>query len=203
MDKIVNKFCKRKYLRGKHTIRIESNENRKYVYLDDPLVLTRLAGHLKHNLGQPSKGYQIFIRGQTNDHHGMVPSIFRNLHNMSNNYKNRIKAYNELILELRKIKNLRRFKGQIGGAILQHYGIRTPWVDLVDNLFIALWFATRKRCQKEPYRYIKKSREDYGWIYFIQVEDPPNKRVVHEKKGIVIGEKTMWYDLRCYHTHSV
>ena len=200
MDKIVYKFCKRKYLCRKHKIGIKSNENRSYVYLDDPLVLARLAGHLKHNLGQPSKGYQIFMRGQPNDHRGMVPSIFRDPPKMSNNYRNRINAYKDLIHGLRKIKKLKRFKGQIGGAILQHYGIRTPWVDLVDNLFIALWFATRERCQEEPFRYIKKSEGDCGWIYFIQVEDLPNKKFVQDEEGIVIGKKTRWCDLRCYHT---
>jgi hypothetical protein len=101
MHRIVREFCKRrKKFCQKHTIKIESNENREYVYLDDPLVLARLAGHIKHNLGQPAKGYQIFMRGQSNDHCGMVPSIFRDNPKMSNNYNNRVNAYNDLIRRL-------------------------------------------------------------------------------------------------------
>jgi hypothetical protein len=200
MHEIIRKFCGKKWLSKKHTIRIESNGYREYVYLDNPLVLARLAGHVKHNLGQPIKGYQIFMRGQPNDYPGMVPSIFRNIPKMSNNYKNRVNAYNDLIHRLREMKNLKRFKGPIGGALLQHYGIRTPWIDLVDNLFIALWFATRERSQKEPFRYVKRSAKDYGWIYFIQVEDPPNKKFAQEGEGIITGKRTMWCDLRCYQT---
>ncbi len=66
-----------------------------------------------------------------------------------------------------------RFKIDIGGAIFQHYGIRTPWIDLVDNLFIAIWFAATERSESEPYFY-KRSKQDYEFIYFIQVETPSN-----------------------------
>ena len=35
-----------------------------------------------------------------------------------------------------------RWKSKNLGAVLQHYGIRTPWLDVVRNLYTAIWFAT-------------------------------------------------------------
>jgi hypothetical protein len=28
--------------------------------------------------------------------------------------------------------------------LLQHYGLATTWIDLVDNIWVALWFACHK-----------------------------------------------------------
>ena len=200
MHKTVYKFSRRTFFSQRHTIRIERNRNREYVYIEDLLALARLAGHLKHNLGQPANGYQIFIRGQTGDHKGMVPSIFRTLQDTSNDLVNRVSGYVELIEELRRLHGLKRFRGEIGGAILQHYGIRTPWVDLVDNLFVALWFAVRKRSEQEPIEYLNADAKDFGWLYFIRVESPVNAGRLEGEKGIVSGKRTMWCDLRCYQT---
>ena len=35
-----------------------------------------------------------------------------------------------------------RFEREDVGPLLQHYGIRTNWLDLVDNIFTAIWFAS-------------------------------------------------------------
>ena len=200
MNEIVYKFCERKYLKKKHVIRVETNSNRDYVYLEDPIVLARFAGHLKHNLGQPLNGFQVFMRGQSNDYPRMQPSICRNIDGTENNPQARYKAYEELVLRIRKLNNLKRFRGEIGGAILQHYGIRTPWLDLVDNLFIALWFASHNRTYSEPFQYIPKSIGEFGWIYFLRLEDPMDRDSIIKNKGVVVGENSKWVDLRSYQT---
>jgi hypothetical protein len=38
-------------------------------------------------------------------------------------------------------KALRAVDAGCREALLQHYGIRTTWLDVVDNLWVALWFA--------------------------------------------------------------
>jgi hypothetical protein len=61
-----------------------------------------------------------------------------------------------------------RFKERHISAILQHYGIRTSWIDLVDNLFVAVWFALNKRNSLNGlyYRY-SMSPYQTGWIHFV------------------------------------
>ena len=200
MNNLVYQFCNRKYLTKKHVIRIERNTNRDYVYLEDPIVLARLAGHLKHNLGQPLNGYQVFMRGQSNDYPRMQPSMCRNIDCTQNNFQVRYEAYEKLVSEIRNVNNLKRFQGEIGGAILQHYGIRTPWLDLVDNLFIALWFACHNRTNSEPFQYIPRSLGEFGWIYFLRLEDPMDRESIFENHGVIVGENSKWCDLRCYQT---
>lgn len=46
-----------------------------------------------------------------------------------------------------------RFKSEDIGPLLQHYGIRTYWLDLVDNIFTASWFASFNN--KGEFGYIK------------------------------------------------
>ncbi len=198
MHDAVYKFCNRKYLRKKHpTMEIKNNGNRDYVYLDDPILLARFAGEIKNKLGKPSnRGWQVFFRGQDADYPaGMVPSLFRSMNeNATYEFTQRIEAYQVLTRELQKITGLKRFEGEIGGAILQHYGIRTPWIDLVDNLFIALWFACYERTKTPPYSFHPKSKDQFGWIYFLKFENSV------AKNSIVEGNQTRWCDLRINQT---
>lgn len=192
MDTIVERFVERKGLKEKYpNLKIDSTNYRDCIYIEDPLLLFRFSGELKHKLGNPKKAYNIFFRGQTNDYPQFVPRIFRRISGSKNNLKSRLDAYRELTSNLYHKTRQSRFENEIGGAVLQHYGIRTPWIDLVDNLFIAIWFATMERSELEPYFY-ERSKQDYGFIYFIQVETPSNSA----NQEIVEGRLTRWCDLR-------
>ena len=191
MDKLVEKFCDKKFLKKKHVLKIEGNENREYVYLEDPIVLARLAGEIKHGLGRPSLGSQVFMRGQTEDFSGMIPSLFRMISN-EGEFLKRYSAYKELGQKIKNISKAKRFEGEIGNAILQHYGIDTPWLDLVDNIFIALWFACWNRVKyKDGYKYQMRHSGEYGWIYFLQFE---YGKVT--PSDVFVGKKTKYCDLR-------
>ena len=196
MHEIIYKICNKSKLLKENT-KIQRNKNRDYVYLYDPLILSRIVGHLKHGINHNKSGkrYQIFMRGQIADYPGMVPTIYRDLQNSSTKLQNRIKAYKELIGKLPKTLDKTRFRGDVGGATLQHYGIKTPWIDIVDNLFVAIWFAINKITNKEPFEYNRRNKKDYGWIYFIQVEDGQP-----DDHGIISGKETKWCDLRSSQT---
>ncbi len=198
MEKLVKDFCNRKYLRQKHTIELQENSNREYVYLEDPIVFARLAGEIKHRLGRPSKGAQIFMRGQTDDHKGMVPSIFREIQN-KDEYSKRCNAYNALGKYIKQIAKAKRFEGEVGNAILQHYGVKTSWLDLVDNIFIALWFACWERVEHEDgYKFQIRKPSDFGWVYFLQFDFSESN-----PDDIVIGSETKYCDLRSSTTSLV
>src|SRR6266508_152016 len=134
IHEIVRKFCRERGL-NKNLLPIENNGNREYIFVKDPMLFAGLAGEIKHQFNI-SDNKQIFLRGQTNDHPGMIPSLFRNL--SEGNLMQRYDAYEELKGNVYSDIPRFRFRGEIGGAILQHYGVNTPWLDLVDNIFIAL-----------------------------------------------------------------
>jgi hypothetical protein len=51
--------------------------------------------------------------------------------------------------------------------VLQHYGFRTPWLDVVDDIHTAVWFALNK-AQAVDGRYgYSRSNSDAGWIALI------------------------------------
>jgi hypothetical protein len=192
MDTLVKNFCNRKYLKKRHVIRLEKNSYREYVYLEDPIVFARLAGEIKHRLGRPSRGYQVFMRGQTNDFSGMIPSLFRNIQNMAD-FSKLYSAYKDLGQQIKKISKAKRFEGEVGSAVLQHYGVKTPWLDLVDNIFIALWFACWERFEHKDgyYRFRQRNSSEFGWVYFLKF-DYGNP----DDEDVIVGKNTKYCDLR-------
>ncbi len=59
--------------------------------------------------------------------------------------------------------------------LLQHYGIRTHWIDVVDNLWVALWFACHKFVRAYEFTHIvRRNLADGGEdsVYIITVNIP-------------------------------
>jgi len=196
IDEKVKKYCARKYLKKNNLLEIRENSHREYIYLDEPLLFARLAGQIKNSLGA-----QVFMRGQPRDYLGMKPSLFRGNINSQVQFYDRLQAYRSLVKQLPSIfpnEESKRFRGEIGGAILQHYGLSTPWLDLVDNIFVALWFACWERTgTNEKFNY-QKNQEGDGWVYFLKFDGKHS-----HTKGIVTGTKSKWCDLRISKTSLV
>ena len=92
---------------------------------------------------------RIYLRGSTIDHPYSVPTLFRR-DAVGRQYdyqecKRRWDAYRDLLTRLRQIlgHQHRRWHRPDLGAVLQHYGLKTPWFDVVRNFYTAIWFATR------------------------------------------------------------
>ena len=114
-----------------------------YIQVNDPAVLASFVAFCS----RPST--RVVFRGSTDRHQHSVPSLFRDEHDQqcSNDELNaRWRAYRCLIDELHhQLKDRPRWKNRATmGAILQHYGIKTPWLDVVRNLYTAIWFATHE-----------------------------------------------------------
>ena len=73
--------------------------------------------------------------------------------------------------------------------LLQHYGIQTTWLDLVDNIWIALWFSCYKATSTGRYlsfekRLKRKEGKSQRYAYIILISaDLSNSKVV----GLVFG----------------
>lgn len=61
-------------------------------------------------------------------------------------------------------------------ALLQHYGLKTTWLDAVDHIQTACWFACNDKEKKEYIPELKTNNieSDVGFIYLLGVPDEAN-----------------------------
>lgn len=137
--------------------------------IEHPVALARFVSFAKSRVSKD--GSDVLLRGQDQDHPGMTPSLFRC--DVARRER-RVKAYVDLVKEAPDVLGYLRFRRNNMGAVLQHYGIRTPWLDLIDNIYTAIWFAlhTRFGCGLQR-PYYARSRFDHGWLYLIATRDHP------------------------------
>lgn len=90
-------------------------------------------GYLKYTLKGP-----VLFRGQTRPYPTMPPSLFRSIKSDSQVNK-RSQVVTAAMKTLTTLGN--GTPPELFEPLLQHYGASTRWLDLVDNAWIALWFA--------------------------------------------------------------
>lgn len=129
---------------------------------------TTLAAFFAFSSGQ-SIDTRIFLRGCTENYDRAYPSLFRGLPN-DNVVGERMKRWNAYKYVLEHIAKLdgRRWHRAGLGAVLQHYGSKTPWLDVVRNLYSATWLATHNLRGAGPDGIVAPSKDDYGWISFFR-----------------------------------
>ena len=170
----------------------------------------KLVGHAKFlNTSYGS----VLLRGQCQNYVSMKPAAYRD------NSKDKADAVVEkMISKLQDDKGLlTNNEKNIEGfmhcndrlayeAILQHYCYKTRLLDVLDNLWVALWFASHRRkndsqlCFKkskckvfyEGNRYVE-STEDYSYVYLIGV---PDERNDHNCEGVTKGAQHCLIDIR-------
>lgn len=86
--------------------------------------------------------------------------------------------------------------------LLQHYGIKTEWIDIVDNIWVALWFGfhhfSSERIGNHEHIYISKAdneNTDSEYVYILLIlSDATNEK--KDIRGLYMGEETTLIDLR-------
>lgn len=67
--------------------------------------------------------------------------------------------------------------------MLQHYGVKTPCIDLVDNVWVALWFAIHQTKTKiiNSHEYVYFYDNEYSYILLVATDAvmPSDKHGVH------------------------
>ena len=124
--------------------------------------------HVNHPMGLAAfvaycsgRHRRIYLRGCTIDHPYSVPTLFRR-DGVGQQYeyqecKRRWCAYRDLLTRLRQVLDSSRWQRPEMGAVLQHYGLKTPWFDVVRNLYTAICFATGDKAAGN-------ARSAFGWI---------------------------------------
>jgi hypothetical protein len=151
-------------------------------------ALTRAAGYLKY-----LSKYNEFVlfRGQSQLYPSMRPVLHRGITTTSS-LKNRDNIFSEYLKECRKADAfVTATPEHAQEGILQHYGIATKWLDLVDNIWVALWFACHTASSHE---------ENKKYLHFSKRERPypppshPDARefayIIAMRSGVVTSDES-------------
>jgi len=182
---LMEKFIKdRSNLESYSALKYERGAPRPYLFIEQPEMLAGFAGYLKVQCFKKAPGSKVFCRGQINDYPS-IPSLLRGKDLTDEHLKLRLAAYDKLACKAKILYNASRFQQENIHPIFQHYGLKTPWLDLVDNVFVAIWFATKKFYNEKNGNkaHYKTSRKKFGHIYFYST-----------------SPKTKYFDLREGHS---
>lgn len=167
-------------------------------HVNTPHLFIQATGYLKHVHSRPGLK-AVFYRGQENLYGGELrPSLYRcvtgtrgqsRLNEILNNYLQEADA---------KKKCLRIVSKYAQEPLLQHYGIKTRWIDLVDNVWVALWFAcyhAYSTGKKGEFLHFEQRKNDgAAFAYVLLVETDWHQDM--GKPGLYTGDTTETIDLR-------
>lgn len=177
------------------------------IYLIDSFhALTQFVGFAKFK----NRFYgNVYFRGQTSLHAGkLIPSVFRpSLTSTSVNYSERFITYNTRRKQaLSSDKGFSSIEGRAIEPLLQHYGIKTTWLDVVDNLWVALWFGLHKFSSViiEDHEHVHITEEplgQYAYLFLLAVDAQKEQEKYVSSgpqriPGVYSGEETNVVDLR-------
>lgn len=161
---------KLRLFKSKFCCHIEDN-GIEVTHIQNPFVLSQAIGYAKYKAGLINK--HVVFRGQRTLYNGrLIPSLYRKAEN-----SRQIEAWGSKLNIFKKnvyadLHANEKEKMHIDACepMLQHYGINTRWIDLVDNLWIALWFASYKpyvgdRVKKHQNQYVKWVARNDDFLY--------------------------------------
>jgi len=171
---VMRRFAKRKYLSKRHHLAYCFNGGWPYLEVDSPLVLARFNAVIRQAVAAKYPSARVYCRGQDRHFNSMKPSLFRA---PNDHYSTQclLEAEADFAAELATASAAKRFQRGNLPALLQHYGVRTSWLDVVDNLYVAIWFATHSR---RGDAWIDIRDGEYGWLYFISTDGPTARLTV-------------------------
>ena len=184
-------------LRGGSWTRDVSGED--VFHVDDPHALVMAAGYLKFKLGK-EYGEGVYFRGQRKLYSTLEPTLYRGVLSAGTR-DTRGKRLSETIKAFRSAGGIfASFGNHVHEPLLQHYGISTTWVDLVDNIWVALWFACHQAMSTgklDQYHHFERRSEHEadGYAYILLIAADLSKRN-RCKPGYFIGRNTELVDLR-------
>ena len=161
-DSAMKQFCCSTRYRSAQSVHLCRDVNNEYMHVEDPVILAAFVAFCS------GFGRRVFLRGCCQDYPRSFPSLFRDGETLCSDPKSRWLAYKCILRNLRSTDSLNgnRWRRENLGAVLQHYGIRTPWLDVVSNIYTATWFATHKvDDSRDPScRAVRRNENQYGWI---------------------------------------
>jgi hypothetical protein len=142
-DYVFKTFIKHRSFLKKAGVTLEhvTNLGSPFLFVDNPVIISGFAGFVKKAFAKKN----IYFRGESRNNAHVIPSLFRDKGTplaVNNDIQNRFRAYNDL-----KKRAVKHYKDRVSrfyedvDVLFQHYGIKSPVIDLVDNIYVAMWFG--------------------------------------------------------------
>ena len=174
------------HYKDNHSVQLYPEDDARHMYVDEPSVLAAFVAFcsgphsVTRHTTKTSGDHRVFLRGCTRDYSHSTPSLFRCGDDgepcKDEERKRRWKAYQGFLDGLQPtLKGDRWCRAEIG-AVLQHYGLKTPWLDVVQNFYTAIWFATHRFSDQGSCHVTILSEEDWGWISFYVRKHPKKSK---------------------------
>lgn len=179
------------------------------LHVRTPHLLLQAAGYLKHTLAV-EKSVTVLFRGQEALHSTLLPSLYRgaNTQYAKSSRDHALKKYLETIRQEESV--LRAVPDYAREGLLQHYGIKTRYLDVVDNVWVALWFAchtARVAGRRKEFLHFERRRVvhhvgsasaatshgQFAYILLVRAGAVPDE---NKRAGVFCGEGTELVDLR-------
>lgn len=166
-------------------------------HVTNPHALIRAVGYLKYT-AEPYE--RIYFRGQRKIYETFSPGLYRGISTDAGRSKKEQKL-NKLVKKYcSEFEILSAQEAYVPEGILQHYGVPTTWLDVVDNIWVALWFATNraqtvgKNQEFLNFQPINNDPENsFGYIVIVVSDYDMKKKPL---KGLVRGRIAEVMDLR-------
>ena len=168
-------------------------------------TLNMLVGYAKHVNRDHG---DVYFRGQAELHGSLLPSLARNGSTLA--VSGLLSSFIGTATMSAPI--LKTFGAHVREPLLQHYGMKTKWLDLVDNLWVALYFGLHKIDEKiigRVYNNVKRretrrptelelttpglEKQFYQYVLLVLNEDP---RTTKARPGYTPGLSSIAIDLR-------
>ena len=170
---------------------------RPLLHVETPHALIRAIGYLKHTV-QPWE--RVLFRGQNCMHLSLCPSLYRGLTSTATQAARHAKV-NQIVRSFSDPGGISRNMPEYAyEPLLQQYGIKTTWLDVVDNVWVAIWFAVHgahSSGKHSEFLHFEERKatgaEKYGYILLIKVDEDRN---LSARKGMMVGNITETVDLR-------
>lgn len=184
---------------SRHGTWMEDKAARAWVYhVTSPHLLIQAGGYLKHIKGTKNP-VGVFFRGQVRAYgESLVPTLYRGLKSAGTASKRNGEVNKYLKACKKQGKVLKNVPDYAWEPLLQHYGIKTKWIDLVDNVWVALWFAchdahaTGKQGEYLHFEPRKVAPTEYAYVLLVEAGIEPDTR----NRGLYHGARTEMIDLR-------
>ena len=119
----------------------------------------------------------------------LIPSLYRGCTKL----ESITVKYNQRMNKLKAdIDSFRQYDRCVLEPLLQHYGVKTTYLDLVDNVWVALWFALHQTINSHEYVYYSNNTNPYSYILLVAT-DAIN---ISDRNGVYEGATTRLVDLR-------
>lgn len=169
-------------------------------HVRDPHALVQAAGYVKHIHARAGEEH-IYFRGESRLYGSLPPTLFRGI-SSSSGQSRRVGLLHSAMRNARLTNRVfETFDQMAHEPLLQHYGLKTTWIDLVDNVWVALWFACHRAYSAgsiDEYLHFEKRTEskEPGEFAYILLVSADSKGVQQSSPGTVIGKSTELVDLR-------